>query len=172
MTFDLATYLDDMVVTQDDPDLKLAIDSVELTELACDDAWLARQEHYGVAGAMERQLEYLGGTLVPNAESRIQRMSSKGVMGESYTMDSWFGTSNEDDQHVNDEIALDQLIDDQQTFVDGLHRRMRVAAIRFVTRVRAHDDLSKTLEQLTYGGIKAKAETNRQAAAARGVKVA
>ena len=166
MTFNLATYLDDMVVTQDDPDLKLAIDSVELTELACDDAWLARQEHYGVAGAMERQLEYLGGTLVPNAESRIQRMSSEGVMGESYTMDSWFGTSNEDDQHINDEIALDQLIDDQQTFVDGLHRRMRVAAIRFVTRVRAHDELSKTLEQLTYGGIKAKAEANRKAAEA------
>ena len=164
--FNVNTFLHELVVSEDDPELKMANDSVELTELACDDAWLARQEHYGVAGAMERQIEYLGGTLIPNAESRITRMSSDGVMGESYTFDSFFGTSNEDDPHVNDEVALDQLIDDQQTFVDGLRRRMRTAGIRMITRVVAHDALSKVLEQLRYGGIKAKAASNRKAAQA------
>lgn len=164
--FNVNEFLHELVVSEDDPELKMANDSVELTELACDDAWLARQEHYGVAGAMERQIEYLGGTLIPNAESRITRMSSDGVMGESYTFDSFFGTSNADDPHVNDEVALDQLIDDQQTFVDGLRRRMRTAGIRMITRVVAHDALSKVLEQLTYGGIKAKAASNRKAAKA------
>lgn len=164
--FNVNEFLHKLVVSEDDPELKMANDSVELTELACDDAWLARQEHYGVAGAMERQIEYLGGTLIPNAESRITRMSSDGVMGESYTFDSFFGSANADDPHVNDEVSLDQLIDDQQTFVDGLRRRMRTAGIRMITRVVAHDALSKVLEQLTYGGIKAKAASNRAAKAA------
>ena len=44
---------------------------------------------------------------------------------------------------------------------------MRTAAILFVTRVRAHDAISKTLEQLTYSGIKAKAASNREAAQAQ-----
>ena len=164
--FNVNEFLHELVVSEDDPELKMANDSVELTELACDDAWLARQEHYGVAGAMERQIEYLGGTLIPNAESRITRMSSDCVMGESYTFDSFFGSANADDPHVNDEVSLDQLIDDQQTFVDGLRRRMRTAGIRMITRVVAHDALSKVLEQLTYGGIKAKAASNRAAKAA------
>ena len=166
MSFSVTEFVNELLVNQEDPELTQAMDHVQITQLCCDDAWLARQTHYGVAGAMERQIEYLGGTLIPNAESRITRMSSDGVMGESYTFDSFFGTSNADDPHVNDEVALDQLIDDQQTFVDGLRRRMRTAGIRMITRVVAHDALSKVLEQLTYGGIKAKAASNRKAAQA------
>lgn len=161
--FNLNQYLSELTVEPDDEELIKANEIIELTEIICDDAWLARQDHYGSAGAMERQIEYLGGTLLPNAEAKLQRMSGEGIIGESYTQDSWFGTTNEDDPHVNDEVSFDQQIEDQQNFVDGLRTRMRTAAILFVTRVRAHDDLSKTLDQLTYGAIKAKAASNRAA---------
>jgi hypothetical protein len=161
--FNLSTYLSEMIVEKDDIELKQALDIIELTEIICDDAWLARQDHFGSAGAMERQLTYLGGTLLPNAEEKKRRMNSDGVIGESYTQDSWFGTTNEDNPHINDEVAFDQLVDDQETFCEQLRVRMRTAAILFVTRVRAHDELSNTLNQLSYGGIKAKAEANRQA---------
>jgi hypothetical protein len=163
--FDLNQFLTDIVVEEDDEKLVRAKEIVILTELNCEDAWLARGEHYGSAGAMERQLIYLGEDLLPSAERKLQRMASKGVIGESYTQDTWFGTSNADDPHINDEIAFDQQLEDQQNFVDGLKNRMRTAAIIFVTRVRAHDDISKILDQLTYGGIKARAEQNRQAKA-------
>ena len=161
--FNISQFLNDLEVSPDDPELELANDSVKLTELGCEDAWLARQEHFGVAGAMERQIEYLGNTLLPNTEAKIQRMASSGVIGESYSADHWFGTTNEDDPHVNDEVAFDQQIEDQQNFADNLRARMRTAAIRMVTRIRAHDELSKTLDQLTYSAIKAKAAANRAA---------
>lgn len=161
--FDVRSYLNELTVATDDPELKKSLDIIELDEILYEDAWLARQGHYGVAGAMERQIEYLGVTLLPSAEGKLQRMNSDGVIGEAYTVDSWFGTTNEDDPHINEEISFDQQVEDQQNFVEGLKTRMRTAAIVFVTRVRAHDELSKTLDQLTYGGIKAKAESNRQA---------
>ena len=161
--FNINQYLSDLTVLEDDVELKQAMELVELTELICDDAWLARQDHFGSAGAMERQLEYLGGTLLPNAENKKTRMSSGGVIGESYVMDNWFGMSNEENRHENEEISFDQQLEDQENFIDSLKTRMRTAAILFVTRVRAHDELSKTLDQLTYSGIKAKAASNRQA---------
>lgn len=161
--FNINEYLAELTVEQDDEELVKALEIIELTEIICDDAWLARQDHYGSAGAMERQIEYLGGTLLPNAMNKLQRMNSGGVIGESYTQDSWFGTTNDDDPHVNDEVSFDQQAEDQANFVDSLQVRMRTAAILFVTRVRAHDELSKALDQLTYGGIKAKAASNREA---------
>ena len=151
--FNLQEYLNDLGIVEGDEEVKRALEIVELTELICDDAWLARQDHYGSAGAMERQLEYLGGTLLPNAEARIARLSSGGVRSESYVQDSWFGTTNADDQHDSDETDKDQVISDQQAFCEQLRTRMRTAAILFVTRVRAHDAISLVLEQLSYAGI-------------------
>ena len=166
MTFDLTSYLNDLEVEQDDIELKQATEMVELTQLICDDAWLARQAMFGMAGAMERQLQYLGDTLLPNTERRLQRLGSDGVVGESYTQDSWFGTTNAEEPHVNEEEKTkDQLIDDSQTFADQLRARMRTAAIIFVVHVRAHDEISKILEQFTYGQIKQKADENRAARA-------
>ena len=113
---------------------------------------------------MERQIEYLGGTLLPNTESRIQRLNGEGVSSESYVADNWFGSTNADSPHINDENP-EQAVDDAQTFAEGLRKRMRSAAIIFVTHVRAHDEVSKMLEQFTYGQIKQKAAQNRKAAA-------
>lgn len=163
--FRLQEYVNELTVTQDDVEVVQAKEVVTLVELICDDAWLARQAHYGMAGAMERQLDYLGSTLLPNSESKLQRMVSGGIIGESYVTDHWSGTTNEDDPHVNDEISFDQQVDDQKSFIEQLKRRMRTAAIIFVVHLRAHDELSNTLDQLTYSGIKSKASANRKAAA-------
>lgn len=163
MTFNINEYLSELTVNEDDIELKQALELVELTELICDDAWLARQDHYGSAGAMERQIEYLGGTLLPNSERKTSRMAADGIIGESYVMDNWFGKSNDESRHESEEVSFDQQLEDQQNFVEGLKTRMRTAAILFVTRVRAHDEISKTLDQLTYSGIKAKAQSNRAA---------
>jgi hypothetical protein len=163
--FKVTEFLNELVVAQDDIELQLANDGVELTELGCDDSWLARQEHYGVAGAMERQIEYLGGTLIPNSEKRLTQSGSDGVGGESYQFDSFTGSTNEDDAHINDEV--DQNYRDQETrdFISTLEKRMRTAGIRMITRIIAHDKLSKLLmpEQLSYGGIKGKAAFNQKA---------
>lgn len=164
--FNLNEFLKDLVVEQNDEELIRASDVVEANLImAGNDKYLARQLFFGVSGAMERQLEYVGGTLLPMQENKLQRMNSQGVMGESYVMDSWFGESNNDDPHTNDEIPYDQVIDNQRTFIDEIKQRMRTAAIIFVTNVRAHDDLSKAIvpQQLSYGAIKAKAASNRQA---------
>ena len=165
MTFNLQAYLNDLTVSEDDETVKKSLDVVELLGIICDDKWLARQAYYGVCGAMERQLVYLGETLLPNTESRISRMVSTGIIGESYSQDHWFGNTNDDNPHVNDEVAFDQQIDDTKTFAEELRERMRTAAIIFVVHLREHDKISKNMEppQLMYGQIKSKAESNRQA---------
>ena len=94
--FNLNNYLNELVVPANDDILDKAKDITELTEVICDDHWLSRQAHFGYAGAMERQIEYLGNTLLPTAEDKLKRMNSDGVIGESYTQDSWFGTTNAD----------------------------------------------------------------------------
>ena len=161
--FDLPGYLETLTVDSKDEDVKRSLELVELIGIICDDAWLCRQAYYGMAGAMERQIDYLGSTLVPNAETRVSRLASSGIRGESYVQDSWFGTTNEDDAHVNDEVGSEQALADAQEFLRNLEYRMRTAAIIFVTHVRAHDSISKDLDQLSYGQIKAKAEANRKA---------
>lgn len=164
--FNTNQYMKNITIAQDDETLIKALDIIELTEAICEDKWLARQDHFGSAGAMERQLEYLGGTLLPNAEDKLARMHTGGVFTESYTVDSWLGTTNEDAPYTGDDKAFDVLLDDQATFVDELKVRMRTAAILFATRVRAHDALSLDLNQFTYAQIKAKASANRKSRAA------
>ena len=165
--FNMNEYLNELVVAQDDEELLSCLEGIKMYEMICDDAWLARAHHFGVAGAMERQLEYIAGTLLVNAQEKLSRMKSNGIIGESYTMDSWFGTTNEDDPHVNEEVSFDQQVDDQETFIDNLESRIRTGAILFVTHVRAHDEISKDLNQPSYGGIKAKAAANRAAKEAK-----
>ena len=160
--FNINEYLNDLVVEQDDEELARATDLVDLIQLISDDPWLSRQAHFGLAGAMERQIEYLGSTLLPNTVSRIRAAKAEGVATETYTQDSWFGSSNVDDPHINDENP-EQKVTDNEMFRDQLEVRMRTAAIMFATNMRAHNDISVDLNQLSYGQIKAKAEANRLA---------
>ena len=62
MTFNLQGYLNDLVVTEDDENVEKSLAVVDLLGILCNDKWLARQAYYGVCGAMERQLVYLGET--------------------------------------------------------------------------------------------------------------
>ena len=159
--FNVQDFINDLTVNQDDIELTQAKEVADLMSLLCDDAWLARQYFFGASGSMERQIEFLGGTLLPNAEAQITRLSSQGIGGVSYTQDSWFGTTNADDQHINDEVNPDQLIDDKQMFAEQLRTRMRTAAIILVVNVREHDDISDMLGQHKYGTIKAMAAAKR-----------
>jgi hypothetical protein len=161
--FDINEYLHGLVIAEDDYRLDLAKKTVEIVELGCDDAWLARAEHFGAIGALQSQIEYLANTLIPKAEMKISKTSSDGVGGESYSFNTFEGFSNSEEQHVNDEVEQEDLIDNQRKFVEGLKDRKENAGIRMITRIIAHDDLSRTLDQLTYGGIKARAAHNKKA---------
>lgn len=171
--FNTVTYIKELDINpKTNEELQCAKDHVELTHLVTRDPWLARQAFYGMAGAMERQIEYLGSTLLPSAERRLTTLVSDGVMGESYVVNNWFGNTNDENNHINTEtvisketgenISVDQQVDDQQVFIAELNKRMETAAIIFVCNLKAHDEMSKQLNQLTYSGIKAKANTNRQ----------
>mgnify|MGYP003134308740 CR=1 FL=1 len=169
--FNVTEYVNDLEVTENDQELQQIIQAKTLHELICDDAWLARQLHFGVAGAMERQLEYLGGTLLPQAEQRLQRMESEGIMGESYVVNSWFGETNKEDEHTNDEIPHDVQVDNQKGRVEQFRARMRTAGIMFVIYLQSHDEISRDLDQLTYAQIKARAAFNRNQTAAANEKM-
>ena len=155
-------YINDLVVTEDDPELKQAKDSVEVSELLCNDEWLVRQLHYGVAGAMERQMDYLFNDLIPSVESKIARLNGQTVSRE-IVQPSWAGSTNSEEPHINDE-APDQAIDNSQTFLESLENRVRTAAIIFVMHMKAHDEVSITLDQLSYAQIKHRAAQKREAA--------
>jgi septation ring formation regulator EzrA len=71
--------------------------------------------------------------------------------------------ANEDLPHINDDVTLEDRKGEQQQFIRQLDDRMRRAAVIFVKCVREHDSISDDLQQLSYDGIKAKAEANRQA---------
>ena len=154
-------YVNEMTVNEDDPDLEKAKDHVNISELLCDDLWLVRQLHYGVAGAMERQIDYLMSTLIPNTESRIARLNGQTVSRETMSVD-WAAPTNSEEAHINDENP-DQAVDDAKSFVEGLHKRVRTAAIIYVLHVQAHDAASNLLDQFTYQQIKDKAAQNRKA---------
>jgi len=156
-------YVNELTVETDDVDRMQAIEHVNLSELLCDDLWLVRQLHYGVAGAMERQMDYLLNTLIPNTESRIAKLNGQTVSRESINV-NWAAPTNSEEVHINDENP-DQAESDAQAFVEGLRDRVRRAAIIYVMHVQAHDEASLLLnpQQFTYQQIKDKAESNRQA---------
>lgn len=161
--FNINEYLHGLVIEEDDYRYDLAKKTVELVELGCEDAWLARAEHFGTIGSLQSQIEYLANTLIPKAEMKISKISSDGVGGEGYNFNTFEGFSNSEEQHVNDEIGQEDIIENQRQFVDGLKARMENAGIRMITRIIAHDNLSKLLDQLTYGGIKKRAAHNKKA---------
>lgn len=159
--FNVQEFVNTLTVEPDDEKLTQANEMVLLTTLICEDAWLCRQAMFGVAGAMERQIMFLGGTLIPNNERTLTRMSSEGVSSEAYVPAQWVGTSNSLNEHINDEIPIEDKIVNKQEFIEDLKHRMRTAAIIFAVHLREHDELSTELDQLSYYGIKASADAKR-----------
>ena len=160
-----AEFINDLVVDKEDEDLVRVQDLIKLKHLIYDDAWTVRQSCYNEAFGMLSHLKYLGGTLLPKAEQRINQLENRtGVLGETDISVGW-GTkhSNEDRPHINDEVSVDQQVDNQKSFVDDLLSRMRTVAISFVVHMEEHDDISKDLNQLTFSAIQSRSAQKKAA---------
>ena len=163
--FNPAVFINDLVVDKEDEDLVRVQDLIKLKHLIYDDAWTVRQSCYNEAFGMLSHLKYLGGTLLPKAEQRINQLENRtGVLGETDISVGW-GTkhSNEDRPHINDEVSVDQQVDNQKSFVDDLLSRMRTVAISFVVHMEEHDDISKDLNQLTFSAIQTRSAQKKAA---------
>ena len=163
--FNPAEFINDLVVDKEDEDLVRVQALIKLTHLIYDDAWTVRQSCYNEAFGMLSHLKFLGGTLLPKAEQRINQLENRtGILGETDISVGW-GTkhSNEDRPHINDEVSVDQQVDNQKSFVDDLLSRMRTVAISFVVHMEEHDDISKDLNQLTFSAIQTRSAQKKAA---------
>ena len=163
--FNPAEFINDLVVDKEDEDLVRVQDLIKLKHLIYDDAWTVRQSCYNEAFGMLSHLKFLGGTLLPKAEQRINQLENRtGILGETDISVGW-GTkySNEDPPHINDEVSVDQQVDNQKSFVDDLLSRMRTVAISFVVHMEEHDDISKDLNQLTFSAIQTRSAQKKAA---------
>ena len=163
--FNPAEFINDLVVDKEDEDLVRVQDLIKLKHLIYDDAWPVRPSCYNEAFGMLSHLKYLGGTLLPKAEQRINQLENRtGVLGESNISVEWGAKhTNEDRPHINDEVPVDQQVDNQKSFVDDLLSRMRTVAISFVVHMEEHDDISKDLNQLTFSAIQTRSAQKKAA---------
>jgi hypothetical protein len=158
--FNVTEYLNSITISKDDETYIQATDHARMTAIICDDAYLTRQAYFGIAGAMDRQLEYLGGTLLPSVEQRIRTKNSSGIMAESYVLDHQLGFSNSMKEHINAEY--DEQEDNDAKFKEELEERMFVAGVMCIVNILAHDDVSKDINQMSYGQIRGRAAQNKK----------
>jgi hypothetical protein len=161
--FNPVTFINDLKVSNDDEDVKRVTDLIELKHLIYDDAWTVRQSCYNEAFGMLSHLKYIGGTLLPKAEQRLNQLEGNGILSETDITVSFGKHANEDQPHINDETPVDQLVDNQKTFIDNLIARMTTVAISFVLHVQEHDDISKDLNQLSFSAIQTRSAQKRAA---------
>ena len=162
--FNPVEFINDLKVSNDDEVVKKVTDLIELKHHIYEDSWTVRQSCYNEAFGMLSHLNYLGGTLLPRAEQRINQLEGNGILGESDITVGWGKKyANEDQPHINDEIPVDEQVDRQKNFVDDLLSRMKTVAISFVLHVEEHDDISKDLNQLSFKGIQNRSAQKRAA---------
>ena len=159
--FSVPLFVRGLVVDNTDEAYLQIKKSMELIANVFDDAYLARAYYWGVASAMENQLTYLGGNMLPNLERKLNTLNETGYLGESDLSEYRF--ANEDRPHVNEDTTLDDQVNSAKNRIDILQEKMVTAAVVFVEAIRAHDDISKDLGQLTYSAIKARASDKRAA---------
>ena len=132
----------------------------ELVQLVFEDAWLARAYFWGTATAMENQIAYLGDNMLSNMERRLnQLVNPTGILAEDDLRTSRF--SNESLPHINEDQTVEDRAEELRLRIDQIIRKMNVAGVQFCIAVQNHDDISKTLEQMTFAQIKAKASLRR-----------
>jgi hypothetical protein len=163
--FDIANYISTLRVTEDDPTLVDTKRLFELSQVILEDAYLCRAHAWGVATAMENQLTYLGGNLLPNFENKLNILAGRSVLSES-PLDV-FKFANEEKPHINDDKSKEDQILEQEARIDQVKSKMYAAAIMFVYAVRTHDEISETLGQLNYAAIKSRATSKRNASQAK-----
>jgi hypothetical protein len=163
--FNPIEFINSLCVDSDDEELTQVTDLIKLKHLIYNDGWTVRQSCYNEAFGMLSHLKYLGGTLLPKAEQRINQLDNRtGILGETDISVGWGKKyTNEDRPHINDETPVDQQVDNQKTFVDDLKTRMRTVAISFVCHQQEHDDISMDLNQLSFSAIQARSAQKRAA---------
>ena len=161
--FKVNAFCQDLQVTPDNEVLMEFKKLFTATSALLEDAYSTRAYFWGVASAMENQIQYLGSNYLPNLERRVNTLEGNGYLSEGDLQVDWF--SNEDKPHVNDETPIDTQASDVRNQIDVIQDRMSTLAIAYVTAVREHDDISKDLQQLTYGAIKSRAAAKRSKAA-------
>ena len=161
--FNPVEFINDLTVSNDDEVVKKVTDLIELKHHIYEDAWTVRQSCYNEAFGMLSHLKYIGGTLLPKAEQRLNQLEGNGILSETDITVSFGKHANEDQPHINDEIPVDEQVDRQKNFVDDLLSRMKTVAISFVLHVEEHDDISKDLNQLSFKGIQNRSAQKRAA---------
>ena len=161
MTFNVNEFCSEIEIT---PDNEVLVEWKQLfntTQILLDDAYSCRAYFWGVASAMENQIQYLGGNYLPNLERRVNQLEGNGFLSESDLQVSWH--SNEDKPHVNEEVDAILQSSEVKDQIDNIQDRMVNLGVAYVLARTSHDDISKTLNQLTYGAIKAKAAARKVA---------
>mgnify|MGYP003148283595 FL=1 len=163
MTFNVNAYVSELNPNKDDQVLNEFEKLFNTTQIILDDAYSCRAYFWGVASAMENQLQYLGGNYLPNLERRLNQVDGNGFLSENDLSVSWY--TNEDKPHVNEEEPLDDQAIDIKNQIDRITDRMHTLGIAYVLARSSHDDISKDLNQLTYGAIKSRASAKKKAVA-------
>ena len=73
--FNPIEFINGLCVDSDDEELTQVTDLIKLKHLIYNDGWTVRQSCYNEAFGMLSHLKYLGGTLLPKAEQRINQVS-------------------------------------------------------------------------------------------------
>ena len=161
--FQVNEFCKDLVITPENEVLQEFTQLFTATSALLEDAYSTRAYFWGVASAMENQIQYLGGNYLPNLERRVNTLEGNGYLSEGDLSVDWF--SNEDKPHVNEDVTIETQASDTRNQIDMISERMRTLAIAYVLAVWEHDDISKDLQQLTYGAIKSRAAAKRAKAA-------
>jgi hypothetical protein len=162
-SFKVNAFCKDLAIGTSDEILTEFQQLFNATSILLSDAYSTRAYFWGVASALENQIQYLGSNYLPNLERRVNTLEGTGYLSEGDLQVDWF--ANEDKPHVNDDTDIETQASDVRSQIDVIQERMRTLAIGYVLAVREHDDISKDLQQLTYGAIKSRAAAKRAKAA-------
>jgi len=162
MSYNVNEYVNSIDVPTSSEELSHVKDLITLKHLIYGDAWTVRQSCYNEAFGMFSHLRYIGGTLLLNAERRLNKVIGTGIMSESIDVD-WSKAPNAERPHISDELSVEHQDQNAREFIDQLKYRMYVCAISYVLHVQEHDDISRDLDQLTFSAIQARATAKRAA---------
>ena len=162
MNFNVNTFVNDLDVTPLTAELDQTRDLIALKHILYNDAWTVRQSCYNEAYGMHSHLRYIGGTLLLNAERRLNNLDGNGIMSESIEV-NWAKAPNAEQPNINDEISKSDQAHYAREFISQLKYRMSICAVSYVLHVQEHDDISRDLDQLTFSAIQARATAKRAA---------
>lgn len=163
----IKTYIDDHVIPEvnEGGDAQKEVkDLLAVMHNVVDDAYIIRGNFFGLASANENQYNYLTNNFGRNLENRLNRLAGTGVLSESNIDEYKF--ANEEKPHMNEDVTLADQIAEVQQMIDRNNEKRHLCAMWFYFCKLEHDQVSFTLQQLTYSAIRAKAAEKTAARAA------